>query len=282
MKYKIDYKKYGFDGVMYPAKDRFDKVLIVISGSEGGLEHAEKMAKFFQQNGVPALAAGYFRTKNTPKFLDRIPVEYIDRAFRFLKEQGYEKVGIQGISKGAEYAALAAIHNPEITCVILKTPSWFYSEGLAGKHTSGTSCWTAEGTEVPFTPYKIRSFNLLASFRETGEYNLLKMNTGKDVTEESVIPVEKINGPVLLFSTNADNVWPSAESGKRLAERLQKSSFSFPYQHICYEYMCHFMLENANRMTRLISKSEKQYPEECAEERRDMGRRTIEWVEKVW
>lgn len=42
------------------------------------------------------------------------------------------------------------------------------------------------------------------------------------------------------------------------------------------------MLENANGMTRLISKSEKRYPDICAEERMDMGNKMMEWLENIW
>lgn len=51
------------DGVLYPVAGRKDKVFIVLSGSEGGLEHAGKLAKHLQDNGIPALALGYFKTK---------------------------------------------------------------------------------------------------------------------------------------------------------------------------------------------------------------------------
>lgn len=43
------------DGVLYPVAGRKDKVVITLSGSEGGLEHAEKLAKYLQDNGIPAL-----------------------------------------------------------------------------------------------------------------------------------------------------------------------------------------------------------------------------------
>ena len=55
------------DGVLYPVVGRKDKVMIVLSGSEGGLEHAGKLAKYLQDNGIPALALGYFKTKHSVK-----------------------------------------------------------------------------------------------------------------------------------------------------------------------------------------------------------------------
>ena len=55
------------DGVLYPVAGRKDKAMIVLSGSEGGLEHAGKLAKDLQDSGIPALALGYFKTKHSVK-----------------------------------------------------------------------------------------------------------------------------------------------------------------------------------------------------------------------
>lgn len=68
--------------------------------------------------------------KETPKDLDRIPVEYVESAVQWLKAQGYMKIGIDGTSKGSEMALVAASTFTEISCVIVRVPSHFVSEGL--------------------------------------------------------------------------------------------------------------------------------------------------------
>ena len=45
-----------WDGIWYPADGGKEKIMIVVSGSDGGLEHAGKHAHFLADNGVPALA----------------------------------------------------------------------------------------------------------------------------------------------------------------------------------------------------------------------------------
>ena len=178
------------DGVLYPVAGRKDKVVITLSGSEGRLEHAKKLAKYLQDHGIPALALGYFKTKHSVKTLNRIELENIKAAIEWLKNWGYEKIGIEGCSKGAEYAAAAAaIAFHELSCVILKIPSWFYSEGMNGTVPSGTSCWSYEGKELPYTPYKTRK-----------------------------LPIEKIKAPILMFSTEVDTIWPSKESCEKMEE----------------------------------------------------------------
>ena len=209
-----------WDGILYEVHGRKDKVMIVMSGSDGGLEHAGKLAKYLADHGIPALALALFRTKHTGKSLDRIPVERIGSAMAWLKKRGYQKIGIEGVSKGAEYALAAAIHYPEIGCVIVKTPSWFYSEGLVNGQPAGHSCWTWKGKELPYTAYTQRKYKTLKLFREAGEFNLLALNRGKKIFPESVIPVEKIQAPILMMSTKVDTVWDSAEICAKEREQM--------------------------------------------------------------
>ena len=154
----------GFEGILYPGNGRKDKVLIVMSGSNGGMSLTRQAAEFYHSKGFPALALALFKTKQTPQALSRVPVEYVERAIRWLKAQGYEKIGIDGTSKGSEMALVAASLFSEISCVIVRVPSHFVSEGLSGsgknKAPSGTSCWSYQGRELPYAPYRSRTFNI--------------------------------------------------------------------------------------------------------------------------
>lgn len=283
-KKNTEYKVYQnhWDGILFPVNGKKDKIIICMSGSEGGMEHAGKVARFLQDNGVPALALGYFKTKHTQKTLERIPLEIIQSVIRYLTAEGYEKIGIEGASKGAEYALAAAAEFSEISCVIVKTPSWFYSEGLKKGQPSGTSCWSFQGKELPFTPYEIRKFHMLKMLWKAKEYNLLDINTGKNVIPDSVIPVERIHAPILILSTEADTIWPSKESGEKIEARLRENHFSYPYRHICYEHMSHMMLEYCGSEIQYFIKSEKEYPTECTVERRRMGETCLDWIENIW
>ena len=60
-----------WDGIWYPADGGKEKIMIVVSGSDGGLEHAGKHAHFLADNGVPALAVALFKTRHTGKDLSR-------------------------------------------------------------------------------------------------------------------------------------------------------------------------------------------------------------------
>ena len=122
----------GFEGVLYPGNGRKDKVLIVMSGSNGGMALTRMAAEFYHENDFPALALALFRTKQTPKELTCVPVEYVENAVAWLKKQGYAQIGIDGMSKGSEMALVAASMFPALSCVIARVPSHFVSEGLSG------------------------------------------------------------------------------------------------------------------------------------------------------
>ena len=279
-KYEVHEK--SWDGILYPVFKEKSKIVITVSGSEGELEHAGKLARFLQDNGIPALAFGLFKTKHSQRNLARIPLERIYSVIVWLRKNGYHNIAAEGVSKGAEYVLAAAIEFSELSCVIIKTPSWFYSEGLISKKPSGTSCWSYLGKELPFTPYKARKFDMAKMLWKAREFNILEVNTGKAVLPESIISVEKIKAPILMFSTSADTVWPSRESCEKLEDRLSKNGFSYPYRHVCFEHMSHVMMEYCNSRVKWFIKSERQYPEECAKERKEMGNICVDWIKNVW
>lgn len=272
----------NFDGRLYPVSERYDKVVIVLGGSEGGLYLAKKQARWLQAQGMPALAVGYFRTAHTDRTLSLVPLERIEAAITFLQKQGYRRIGVLGISKGAELALVAAAQFSFISCVIAKTPSWYVGEGLAGKAPSGVSSWCYRDVPLAYTPYRLRTFHAVQLILRAGEYHLLPLNTGKRVASASVIPVERIDGPVLVLSTRADTIWPSEVSGNQLTLRLTQSHHPYAFGHICYRHMGHFMLEKPSFIMRLLFRSERRWPQACAHERRQMAATVMDWLEHVW
>lgn len=65
---------------------------------------------------------------------------------------------------------------------------------------------------------------------------------------ESIIPVEKINGAVLLLSSINDTVWSSFESSQYIENRLKEKGFLFPHRHIAFPNMSHIMLAKISEM----------------------------------
>ena len=276
----------GFEGILFPGNGRKDKVLIVMSGSNGGMKLTRQAAEFYHRNGFPALALALFRTSQTPKDLSRVPVEYVENAVAWLKRQGYERVGVDGMSKGSEMALVAASMFPALSCVIARVPSHFVSEGLSGsgknKGPSGTSCWSYQGKELPYAPYRSRSFNLISVLLKEKELHIIAFNRDKDVTPETVIPIERIKAPILLLSSKHDEVWPSYESATLMEKKLTETGFPYPHKHIAFEHMSHAMLTEISWVYKMAFKSERQHPKECERDREKLKKELLNWVNNVW
>lgn len=276
----------GFEGILYPGNGRKDKALIVMSGSDGGMTLTKQESEFYHRNGFPALALALFKTKQTPSALSQVPVEYVERAIAWLKALGYEKIGIDGTSKGSEMALIAASMFPELSCVIVRVPSHFVSEGLSGsgknKAPSGTSCWSYHGKELPYAPYRARTFNILQMFMKEKEMHIITFNRDKDVTPETIIPIENIQAPILLLSSKHDEVWPSYESATLMEKKLTEIGFPYAHKHVAYEHMSHALLTRLPWIYKMAFKSERQYPEECKRDREALAKELLDWADKAW
>ena len=279
-------KEDGFEGILFPGNGSKDKVIIVMSGSNGGMNMAKHEAEFYHKNGIPAMSLALFKTKQTSPNLVSVPVEYVEYAIKYLKEQGYRKIGIDGASKGSEMALVAGSLLSDISCVIARVPSYYVSEGLAGKGKrkgpSGTSCWSYKGKDLPYAAYKTRIINMAEIIKKEKEIRIRDINSDKDVTPDTIIPVENIKGPVLFLSSKKDEVWPSFESACIMEEKLESVSFPYEHKHIAFENMSHAAIVHLPWIYKMAFKSERQHPKECARDRERMKMELLAWIEDVW
>ena len=279
-------KEDGFEGILFPGNGSKDKVIIVMSGSNGGMSMAKHEAEFYHKNGIPAMSLALFKTKQTSPNLVSVPVEYVENAIKYLKEQGYRKIGIDGASKGSEMALVAGSLLSDISCVIARVPSYYVSEGLAGKGKrkgpSGTSCWSYKGKDLPYAAYKTRIINMAEIIKKEKEIRIRDINSDKDVTPDTIIPIENIKGPVLFISSKHDEVWPSYESACIMEEKLESVSFPYEHKHVAFENMSHAAIAHLPWIYKMAFKSERQHPKECARDRERMKMELLVWIEDVW
>ena len=59
--------------------------------------------------------------------------------------------------------------------------------------------------------------------------------------EAATIPVERIHGPVLLLSGEADNLWPSTMLSEMIVTRLRSHRFKYPVEHTAYPEAGHLI-----------------------------------------
>lgn len=282
----ISINEAGFTGCLYQPEERIGIPLIVVAGSDGGLEHAQYVAKIFARKGLTALALAYFKYPGLNNTLSLIPLEYIEEAIAWLGEHtNTSSVAIYGISKGSEYALCAATRFSAVTKVVAVVPNYYVAEGKGkGMSRPGTSSWTYRGKALPYQPMPVNLFSFvrnsikkreirIATFYECAEKN--------GIVEQAIIPVENCNAKILLLSSLRDSIWPSKHAGEMIEQRLIDKQYSHVFQHISFEYGSHILdpitPEKARQLQKVMS-VERQHKVECQAARNEAFDLAFEWI----
>lgn len=279
----------GFFGELYlPAEDRFPgKALIAFSGSDGGLALTRALAGVFQARGLSTLALAYVGEEGLPQGFSGIPIEYVEAAAKRLHAMGYEKVGLWGISKGAELALTAGsllpgLVNAVVAVAPMNTVCQAFVKGKGIVFLPG-SCWSFRGQELPYSPYRVRKFPLGQVLRqslrnrEMGMYDLY-LPLVEQPEPAAVIRVEDITGPILLISSKMDTMWPSERAAGKILERLRAHGFPYAYQHLSYDYGSHLFVPMELPSARLFRSERGKNKEPARKARMDSLEKTLSFV----
>jgi len=181
--------------LILPAGAKRPPIVIVLTGSEGGLESAEIRAMPLAAHGFATLALAYFRADNLPDQLVEIPLEYFERAIRWLRRRSDvdgERLALLGVSRGGELALLLAANMSNVRAVVAYSPinvvNYGIPRGPQPQLQPRRATWTYRGTPLPFY---------------AGE-----LPAPDDALE--TIPVERIRGPVLVIAGGDDRLTPSS------------------------------------------------------------------------
>lgn len=234
----VKVKGAGFVGTFAPSQGQPTIGLLVLGGAEGGMP--EWQLKEISELGYPTLAVAYFKAKGLPQMLDEVPVEPIDKAVRWLSNRPEvldDRVVIIGASKGAELALLVASSNKQVTGVVAFAPSNVVFQGIPKVFWPPRSSWTRDGKALPFVPYRMpKEFNY-ASPDLHALYNESLRDSA--AVKLATIPVEKIHGPILLFSGRDDRMWPSSKMADEIIARLKQKAFLYNNEHVAYDNAGH-------------------------------------------
>jgi dienelactone hydrolase len=202
--------------------------LIVLGGSRGGLDEREAWeARALTEHGYAALHLAYIVGPGLPTAIHLIPLEYFKAAIDWLRVQpGIDphRIGIVGTSIGGMAALLVAAHYPEVEVVVAAVPSSVVWSTFSSFH---TSMFSLAGQPLPYLPYGLRG--------GSRTYNLF--DDGLNVLAEhpdAIIPVERINGPVMLICGGLDSLWPSCRMSAQVVGRLRANSFRHAFQVLEY------------------------------------------------
>lgn len=209
-------------------------LLVLLGGAEGGNAWTRSRWKAqrdrFLAQGYAVLAIGYFGLPNTPEKLDRIGIEGIHAAIVRAAQNpeiNRDCVAVLGGSRGAELALLLGSRYPDIRTVVALSPS----SAVFVSHTDAmvTSAFAFEGQPLPFVPMLWSATPELILGDIGGVMRKLVGN--QPAMDAAAIPVEQINGPLLLVSAAQDEMWPSREMSDAMMARLNRSGFEPAHEH---------------------------------------------------
>jgi dienelactone hydrolase len=222
--------------------------VLLVGGSGGGIGWQDEIGALLAKEGYAALALAYFGMESLPENLERIPLEYFDEAVDYLAGLDgvdADRLGIVGVSKGGELALLLASRDPRLVTTVAFVPSSVVFQSITPEWPT-TSSWSENGEDVPFVPYLITE-----NFRRDRLAIMYRESLDQPQAAEAAIQVEKIQGPVLLLSGKADDLWPSDYMSDQVIARLRANDFRYTYEHIAYEDAGHLISLITEETTRL-------------------------------
>ena len=245
------------------------------------------IAEQYTDRGLTVLALAYWAKEGLPTAICHIPLEYAEKAALWLKNRGYEKIAMAGVSMGAEYALLCGCSFPDlISCVAAISPISVSTQGLQKKNAWHKktkllegAAFSLRGKDLPFEKLDFDKKQILKDSLRGKEICMRSCYEKAAAGKHAEIPAEKITGPVLLLAADRDSMWPAAESAEKLLARRNETGLITQYGH--YAYASHLLLPcqlKSRRMFRL----ERQFPEKCWQSNLDAFQKTLSFLRNIW
>jgi nucleolar protein 56 len=183
--------------------------VLLLHGSDGTLDTTAQVAEVLASKGHVALALQYFAGPGLPPDLVEVPLEYVERGIEFLvKRSGGGRIALLGISKGGELALLVASRSAQVGAVVAIVPSSHVWQGLSRSGRPPLkSSWTEGGKPIPFARSRRPSPGFVVRLMLRRPLTIRPLYALPDDASAAAIPVERIQGPILLVSaTNGQAV----------------------------------------------------------------------------
>jgi len=247
----VPVREQGLVGTLFlPESNAPRPAIIDLGGSVGGLR--ESRAALLASHGYAALALAYFGIERLLQDFVRIPLEYFETAIKWLQATegvASDRLAVIGESRGGELALLLGATFTQVRAVVGVVPSGVmltgFRRGFAGlveMLIRRPAAWTHRGAPLPgLVPGRSVSSFVSYGWKRlmrdpiAGAPFFLEAMKDTDAVERAAIPVERINGPVLLLSAQDDQFSASPVLSEVAIERLARSKHPYPYEHICYQ-----------------------------------------------
>lgn len=188
---------------------------------------------------------------------------------------------------------------PEITLTIAMTPSDFVWQGFMQGKKDGCKEWPVEGESLfsyagkplPYMPFCYQHPDywhcIAAESKRTGDMvNSRKLfddsEAAHPIEPEEYIPVENIQGKLLLIGAEDDALWDTAKYIRRMEKRLAEKPHECEIETMVYAHGTHFVFPEgmlkimlpvgSGLFVQLAFQAAKQFPEACRQTRQDIDR----------
>jgi dienelactone hydrolase len=237
-------RTHGLVGTLFtPATGGPHPGVILLGGGEGGLHEID--GALLAAHGFAVLSLAYFGAEGLPQALVEVPLEYFATAVSFL--EGIElvrgdRLAIMGSSRGGEAALLVASVDARLRAAVSVVGSGVMTQGVPRADTllemvaNHVPAWTQDGRPLAYLPSTVPpELADQIGNQEPVELGLSYRDSlaDADAVAAAAIPVERINGPVLLLSSGHDKTWPCQALTEVAAGRLRQAGRAF--DHVVYE-----------------------------------------------
>ncbi|WP_214411375.1 acyl-CoA thioester hydrolase/BAAT C-terminal domain-containing protein [Sphaerisporangium fuscum] len=212
-----------YEGVMISPRGDGEVGVLVLAGSSGRID--VERARLLARHGAVALSIRWFGGPGQPPGICEVSLETFVTAVDLLVDAGVRRVGVVGLSKGAEAALLTAGVDPRVDAVVALSPTsmvWAnVGPGLDGRTHPYRSSWTWRGEPVPFVPYDDTWSPAEPEGPPTACRALYESSRARfpRAAEAAAIPIERADCELLLVAGADDQMWPSLPYAEELAAR---------------------------------------------------------------
>ena len=236
----------GLVGTLFtPAGEGPHPVVTVLYGSGGGIN--EPRAAMLASRGYQAFALAYFKAPGLSPYITETPLEYLETGLRWAHRELSPKngfVAVSGQSRGGELSLLLGATYPELVSAVIAYVPGAMVHGAQGAGDPARGGWQGVTWTMGGVPLEhLWNNNKAVHWHPWGgdapptRHHSVFFEGLKDreLAARARIPVEKIDGPVLLVSGRDDKAWPSSLYSKMVVSTLRRHNHPHPVRHLDFD-----------------------------------------------
>lgn len=277
----------GFYGVYWGSMNNSvedENAIILLIGDDPEDYMARCGVKWLQEKGINVLTMSPGKKDYAHH---NYPLERVEKAIEWLKENGMSKVGIVGASTTGTLALTAASYFEDISLTIALTPSDFIWQGFERGKRDGAKEWPADGESLftyrgeplPYLKFKYQHpdyWNIMMDeAKKSGDFINSKRvfddsEAAYPLSEDQMIKIENIKGKLLVIGSEDDVLWDTARYIRRMEARMNSHEHECEFEPVIYEHATHFVFPEG-LMKKMLPVGSGLFPKVCFKSAREHG-----------